>query len=78
MCDNKNCSGQPFEVSAAKLLTFAESANDAVAVQLAAQAITRWTGCQACRNAFASLLAQSRELLCDLLEEAERTWTELD
>jgi len=78
MCDNKNCSGQPFAVSAAKLLTFGDDAVSAVQVQLVAQAITEWTGCQPCRDAFASLLAQSRELLCDLMQAAEEKWTELD
>jgi len=78
MCDNKNCSGQPFAVGAAQLLTYGDDAVSAVQVQLVASAITRWTGCQACRDAFASLLAQSRELICDLMDQAERTWTELD
>lgn len=79
MWENKCCClGQPYEVSAAELLTSVENVESAVQVLLVAQAITSWTGCEECRVAFATLLERARGVLHQLEDDALKKWTELD
>jgi len=76
--NNCSCSVQPFEVFAAGRPIPGADALDAARVLLVAGNITRWTGCQACRLEFASLLERAIRIVRLLEDEAVKRWTELD
>lgn len=75
--NNCRCSGLPYGVSAAELSMSAENVVDAAQVVLVAACITEWTGCLECRQAFATLLQRSVEILEAAAEVATKKWTEL-